>query len=232
MATYNQAGYLRQALDSIRAQTLPYNDFEVIVINDGSTDGTSEILRGYEGWIRLIERENRGLVASCNEGLGLARGCYFARLDSDDFVAPEWLECLVDASQANPKACCVYSDRYELCYGQWRYVKVQPNNLYTLQACGTLIRTNALRGAGGFRPFYWEEYDLYLRLRQVNEFAHVPRPLYMYRKHTDRMTYDVSKRLEGWLQLAREWGSDTLRSAGFDPDLNKALELLERKRTH
>jgi len=229
MATYNQATYLRQALNSLRAQTLSHDDFEVIVINDGSTDKTSEILWDYRGWIHLIERENLGLIASCNQGLSLARGCYFARLDSDDFVAPEWLECLVEALQSNSDACCAYPDRYEVHGDEWRYVKAQPGNLYSLEACGTLFRTDALRQVGGFRPYYWEEYDLYLRLRQVGEFAHVSRPLYMYRRHADSMTYAASTRLDGWLQLAREWGVDTLKSAGFDRDLDKALQLLEEE---
>lgn len=225
MATYNQARYLRQALDSLRAQTLSYDDFEVIVINDGATDETPEILQEYKGWIHLVERENRGLVASCNEGLALARGRYFARLDSDDFVAPEWLECLVKALQSGPDACCAYPDRYEVQGDEYRYVEAQPGNLYSLEACGTLFRTDVVKTVGGFHSFYWEEYDLYLRLRQLGTFIHLPQPLYMYRRHSDSMTHSASKRREGWLQLAREWGIDILKSVGFDPDLDEALQL-------
>lgn len=232
MATYNQAGYCRQALDSLGAQTLPSDDFEVIVINDGSADETSVILNEYTGWIRLLERDNRGLVASCNEGLALARGGYFARLDSDDSVVPEWLGGLVEALQANPAACCAYPDRYEVHDDERRFVGAEPGNLYSLQACGTVIRTDALRAVGGFRPFYWEEYDLYLRLREVGEFVHVAQALYLYRKHAGSMTHALSERLEGWVQLAREWGADTLRSAGFDRDLDKALRLFEAESTH
>jgi glycosyltransferase involved in cell wall biosynthesis len=229
MATYNQARYICQALDSLRRQTLPLSSFEVIVINDGSTDETLEILKDYRAWIRLIESKHQGLVASCNQGLGLARGSYFARCDSDDFVAPEWLECLIEAMETNPNACCAYPDRYEVDSDKWHYVKVQPGNIYSLEACGTLFRTRTLREVGGFRPFYWEEYDLYLRLRKEGDFIHIPQPLYMYRRYTESMTYDVSKRIKGWLQLAREWGTDTLRSAGFDHDLDKALQFLEKK---
>ncbi len=59
MATYNQCAYIRQALDSLKAQTLAAWDFEVIVVNDGSTDNTSKILDDYRGWIRVVEKENR-----------------------------------------------------------------------------------------------------------------------------------------------------------------------------
>ena len=230
VATYNQARYLRQALDSLRLQILPPDEFEVIVINDGSTDKTSEILQDYRGWIHLRERENRGLIASCNEGLAVARGHYFARLDSDDFVAANWLRCLAEAVELNPKACCAYPDRYEGEEETWHYVKAQSDNLYSLEACGTLFRTDVVRQVGAFRPFYWEEYDLYLRLRHQGEFVHVPQPLYMYRKHAASMTCDLSDRLEGWLQLAKEWGPDTLGSVGFDDELDKALQWLEEER--
>jgi len=222
-ATFNQAGYLREALDSLRRQSLPADAFEAIVINDGSTDDTSNVLKEYAAWAQIIEHENRGLVASCNEGLALACGRYFARLDSDDFVEPTWLAALLEAMESEPAACCAYPDRYELIEGRRRYVGADAANLYSLEACGVLIRTEAVRHVGGFRPFYWEEYDLYLRLRHAGLFLHVPQALYAYRKHSEAMTSVSAKRQQGWLDLAREWGSDTLRSAGVNPELDEAL---------
>src|SRR5689334_20413639 len=94
VAAYNQGSYLSQALDSLKAQTLSAQAFEVIVINDGSTDETASVLNKYP-WITRRDRENRGLVNTCNEGLQLARGAYFARLDSDDYAAPTWLASLL-----------------------------------------------------------------------------------------------------------------------------------------
>ena len=229
MATYNQCAYIRQALDSLKAQTLAAWDFEVIVVNDGSTDNTSKILDDYRGWIRVVEKENRGLVASCNEGLALSRGRYFGRVDSDDFVAPEWLERLLTVLQANANACCAFPDRYEIQGERRRRVRAEASNLYWLEACGTVFRTDLVRKAGGFRPFYWEEYDLYLRLRPYGDFVHVPEAIYMYRKHAGAMTEKASKRIEGWLELAREWGGSTLKSVGSNPDLTRALKLLEKE---
>lgn len=153
MPTFNQGEFVGEALESLRKQTLSEDEFEVIVINDGSTDETAKVLRDYRGWIHLVDRENKGLVHSCNEGLELARGRYFARADSDDFVEPAWLACLVEALRSNPAACCAYPDRYEVRDEVRCYVQVQADNLYSLESCGTVFRTDLLRRVGGVPRF-------------------------------------------------------------------------------
>lgn len=97
---YNVEAYVSQTLDSLAAQTLA--DFEVICINDGSTDATPEILHRYaglDGRFRVIDKENSGYGASMNKGLAEARGTYVAILESDDFFEPNALELLVDAAE-------------------------------------------------------------------------------------------------------------------------------------
>jgi glycosyltransferase involved in cell wall biosynthesis len=229
MATHNQGQFIRQALDSVFRQSIPAKSFEVIVINDGSTDDTTQILADYSTMARIISRENRGLVESCNEGLSVARGRYFARIDSDDYVDENWLSSLLEALNRHTDACCAVPDMYELRGTATTYVKLNPDNIYTLQACGTMFRTDQLRAAGGFRPFYWEEFDLYLRLRAFGPFIHVPQPLYIYRKHPGGMTHDFSRRLEGWAELAKSWGYDHLKSVGVHEDLDKASAMFETK---
>src|SRR5207253_1144088 len=91
MATYNHAAYIRQALDTLASQSFPRDSYEVIVVNDGSTDNTAKILQDYASWIRLVNQQNAGLVAACNTGLALAQGRYLCRLDSDDYVSADWL---------------------------------------------------------------------------------------------------------------------------------------------
>jgi glycosyltransferase involved in cell wall biosynthesis len=90
MPVYNTAEYLREAVDSIIGQTL--SDFEFLIIDDGSTDGSAEILDDYEksdDRIRVFHQENRGLAVSLNRGLRAAGGKYIARMDSDDISLPE-----------------------------------------------------------------------------------------------------------------------------------------------
>jgi glycosyltransferase involved in cell wall biosynthesis len=88
MSVYNNESYIREAVESVLNQS--FKDFEFIIINDGSTDRTREILTSYtDERIRLFDQENRGLTISLNRGLSLAKGSYIARMDGDDISDPE-----------------------------------------------------------------------------------------------------------------------------------------------
>lgn len=223
MATFNQAATLPETLRSLRAQTLAPERWELIIIDDGSTDATAEILRREAGTARVVRQENQGLPTACNRGLELAFGEYFTRIDSDDFAEPGWLETLVRALDSDRQAVCAVPDRREGSEHAWRTVPSEVDNLYSLIACGTLFRTQELRAAGGFRPLYWEEYDLYLRLRPRGRFLHVNQPLYGYRKNEAGMTADLQRRRQGWKELVKLWGVETLRTAGASQDLEQAI---------
>lgn len=106
MPAYNASRYVKAAALSILTQT--YRDLELIAIDDGSTDGTAEILEGIacsDRRVRLIIRENRGLVASLNQGLGLAQGALIARMDADDIAYPNRIATQVDIFDQCPKLC-------------------------------------------------------------------------------------------------------------------------------
>lgn len=111
---YNSAPYLKRALDSIRRQSMKH--YEVILINDGSTDSSRDILLSYcrkDARFRLIDQENSGVSAARNAGLKAARGEYIAFLDSDDFLAPFYLQRLYRAA--------VEFDADIVCCGFYRY---------------------------------------------------------------------------------------------------------------
>lgn len=101
LPVYNVAAYLPNCLDSIGRQT--YRDFEVIAVDDGSTDGSGRLLDGYEASfpLRRIHQENRGVSATRNAALDLATGDYVLMVDSDDCIHPRLLELAVSAAEAH-----------------------------------------------------------------------------------------------------------------------------------
>ena len=93
MSVFNGEPYLRESVESILSQT--FRDFEFIIINDGSTDGTADILTHYQRIdprLAVHHQQNKGLIDSLNTGCGLARGRYIARMDDDDVALPGRLE--------------------------------------------------------------------------------------------------------------------------------------------
>lgn len=216
--------FLPAALDSLLAQTLPRDKFEIIVVDDGSTDSTREVLARYAGQVTVLRQPKRcGLVPSVNRGLRRARGRYFIRVDADDEVAPDILQLGCRVLAANPDAAAVVSDHLEVRNGKRTRKKVDPRNLYTLIACGTMFPTRLLREIGAYREVYWEEYDLYLRIRERGELLYLPLPLYFYRKHAASMTHKMTERRQGWRELLGCWGAKKLRSAGVNPELETVI---------
>lgn len=104
MSVYNSEKYLAEAIESILNQT--FTDFEFIIINDGSTDSSLAIIESYmakDERVVLISRENKGLPASLNEGIAIAKGKYIARMDADDISLPERFQKQYDFMESNPK---------------------------------------------------------------------------------------------------------------------------------
>ncbi len=116
MSTYNRADKLKRVIESVLNQT--FDNFEFIIVNDGSTDGTREVLRSYQKRdkrIILVEnKENRGLIYSLNRGLALARGKYIARIDDDDEMLTRRLSRQTEYMEQHPEAAV-------LCTGYYAY---------------------------------------------------------------------------------------------------------------
>ena len=124
---YNVEEWVAEAVDSALAQTYPR--VEVVVVNDGSTDGTAEIIAGYGDRIVVVEQENRGLGAARNSGLRAAHGSLIGLLDADDIWLPERLDAVVPLLMARPEIGMVTSNSYVMegstptlkqCYGDRR----------------------------------------------------------------------------------------------------------------
>ena len=161
--TYNYGRFLDTAIQSVLKQTL--DDWELIVIDDGSTDDTPEILTTYRTHpkIRILRQENRGLNVTNNVALRIARGEYLLRLDADDFLDENILLVLSHVLDTKPEVGLVYPDYYRV-DEQGEIIEIvrrkkigEEVDLLDLPAHGacTMIRKEVLVEIGG----YFEEFD-------------------------------------------------------------------------
>jgi glycosyltransferase involved in cell wall biosynthesis len=216
VCTFNDEQTIGAAVESALAQTAPAR---VLVVDDGSTDGTPGVLARYHG-IRVARREqNRGLVFSCNEGLSLIETPFYVRLDGDDALEPGLVAALLGEASSSG-ANVVYTDRWEVMPDGSRVPRPLdgPLDVAMLVAAGTLFPAELVRSLGGYRDLFWEEFDLYLRLLESGgaRFAHVPEPLYSYTVGAHgRMTSSDEAAERGWRELREIWPAEVLERYGL-----------------
>ncbi|MDE3242947.1 MAG: glycosyltransferase family 2 protein [Nitrospirota bacterium] len=204
LPVYNGARYIREALDSVFAQT--FRDFEVICIDNGSTDETRSILEGYGERIRVLRRENRGPCGGRNEGVRKATAQYIAFLDHDDCWYPRKLEQQVAVLSAEPDAVLVLcnSDRMD---AEGRLLQVGATSAERatmgdsplgrlmeadqLLSSAILVRRDAFERAGMYdeelRGF--EDFDLCARLKREGRFVFLEEPGMCYRVHSASLSH-------------------------------------------
>jgi glycosyltransferase involved in cell wall biosynthesis len=242
--TYNRERFLRSCIDSALAQD--YSPFEVIVVDDGSTDGTRELCASYGARIRYFRKPNGGAASALNAGVGEMRGRWFKWLSSDDELEPGALEALVDEGERTG-AGVVFGDyriidaggrvmrehrerrfgsQEEFVVGLWRH--------FVGSASAAIISAPSLRAVGGFDETlrYAEDYDWWLRAALVQgvRFSYLPRTVARYRVHPGQVT--AQKLLETARLRARLKArvSRTLREGeGPDPRLRAYYSALTRR---
>jgi glycosyltransferase involved in cell wall biosynthesis len=198
MSVYNGADHVRQAIDSILAQSLP--DFEFIIVDDASTDSTLEVIHSYrDPRIILLENEsNVGLAESLNRGLAAAHGGYVARQDADDSSHPDRLFRQARYLDRHPKVGVVGSAA--------RWVDDEQNTLQIwpsgmdnpelqqrfIETCwlihgSTMSRRQCFEQADGYDATMrtGQDYDLWLRVSEIWDLASLPDVLYTFRRHQD-----------------------------------------------
>ena len=195
---YNGERFLAEALDSVLGQT--YTDFELIVVDDGSRDGSPAILDDYrrrDPRVRVLTKENGGIVDALNHGLDHARGDYVARMDADDVCLPHRFEVQVAYLDAHP-GCVLAGGLAEMIdeeggalgtssggrHARTRLDVFPPKVAVALHPLVT-IRRSALAEIGGYRHMFphAEDYDLYLRLARIGTIDNPDIVVLKYRKH-------------------------------------------------
>lgn len=194
--SYNRADYIAETIESVLAQTYP--SIEVIVIDDGSTDNTKEIVERYVPQVQYVYQENAERGASRNHGLRLAQGEYISFLDSDDLWLPEKLATDVEFIEARPNIGVVYTDALQIdSNGNYRKRlnagrhsgKVTEHLLrgnFILMG-SHLVRTDKAREIGGFNEDRElsgsEDWEFWVRLSTITEFAYNPMAFAKIRTH-------------------------------------------------
>lgn len=220
--TFNRADFLPQSLDSILAQTIP--PLEVIVIDDGSSDNTPEVLKSYDGRVQYIRKANGGKSTALNLGLAQVHGDYVWVMDDDNVALPFALERLVAPLESNPEygmSFCNYLLTGTLPDGRVDVANAVETPLPEFpdeqlfeallqHGCfigggALLVRTSVCRAVGPYDPalIRSQDFDMALRLSRIARAVRVACPTFYYRMHsgmrgtaTQRFTPD---------QMAKKW---------------------------
>jgi glycosyltransferase involved in cell wall biosynthesis len=198
--TYNRASYIQKALDSVFKQT--YRDFEVIVIDDGSSDNTKEVLQKYGNRIRYSYQDNHGISHARNTGIRNSKGDYIAFLDSDDYWLPEKLNRQIELFHTNPEygmvaSCCAsirldgsYRDKNRPGKSGWILKDLFQANF--IRTSSAVIKKDCFDRVGVFDEQLkeCEEYDLWLRIAAQFPIGFINESLAVYVDNPDGVSTD------------------------------------------
>ncbi|MFN7141023.1 MAG: glycosyltransferase family 2 protein [Limisphaerales bacterium] len=199
---FNSERYLAEALESIRRQS--FSDFELLLINDGSSDHSADIaqeMASKDSRIVLLHGDHRGGAQCRNDGISMAKGELIAMMDSDDVAEAERLAHQVRFLESNPECCAVGTQAIRIdpdgwAINTWRVPEEHEeiDNSHMRGISGQIIhpsvmmRKSFVQRVGGYRPGVAEDYDLFLRLAEIGRLANLPQALMQYRLHTKSTT--------------------------------------------
>jgi len=241
MSCYNGSRWLESAINSVLYQTLL--DFEFIIVDDGSTDNSLDIIKHYAGRdprIIVLAKSNTGLTDSLNRGIEIARGEWIARLDADDICEPTRLEIQLSVARNKPDVVFIGSDLIiidengnKLKY--YHYPVSHKSLLRNLRSSrkfpphsSAFFRADVVRSIGGYRPRIKmsQDEDLWLRLSEVGQLASVNEKLVRIRQHGDQISHDKSgrrQRIYSNVALTSYW----LRNYGMDDPVSADGKIFE-----
>jgi glycosyltransferase involved in cell wall biosynthesis len=235
--TYNRWPMVAEAVESVLEQA--YSFFEIIVVDDGSTDGTRERLKKYGSSVVIISRQRSGVAASRNYGVSIAQGRYVAFLDSDDLWRPQKLGIQTLFMEQHPEVQVCQTEEIWIRRG----ARVNPKakhakpsgdifrrslDLCLVSPSGVMMTKDLLNQVGGFDERFpvCEDYDLWLRIAKDHAIPLIPQPLVVKRGgHADQLSHSI-------------WGMDRyrvqslrnlLRSGLLGEKRRWTLETLHRK---
>jgi glycosyltransferase involved in cell wall biosynthesis len=198
MPVFNGLPFVRHAVQSVLDQTLA--DWQCVIVNDGSTDGTRDFLSSIrDDRFLILDQENAGISAAVNHGLTHCLGRYVARMDADDVALPTRLaeqvafldarpEVAIVGTQIAPLGNCGAGSSLRLPVEHGEIMSALLAGRHAMAHSTIMIRTDVLRAVGGYWSLsYGEEYDLMLRIGELAQLANLDRVLHHYRVHQASM---------------------------------------------
>ncbi len=219
--TYNRVDFLREAIESVLAQT--FKDIELIVVDDGSSDGTQELVASYKGMIRYIRQQNSGPSAARNNGIKNAIGRYIAFLDSDDIWLPEMLSKQVSMFTENPTAGLVATGYrlintvHELAepviMNKDELADARNGNLYMnfFATSSVMVNKVCFDKVGMFNETlnFAEDWDMWIRILQRYSFVYLPEVLMHYRVHAAKISAtSLQENIKSWQRVIKMHSSN------------------------
>jgi glycosyltransferase involved in cell wall biosynthesis len=207
---YNKGQWIGECIKSCLNQS--YKPYEIIVIDDGSTDNSPEVIQKYP--VKYIRQENQGVASARNKGLGCASGDYFLLVDADDKISPVYLEKTLGAMTGDTQV--VYTDVQMI--GEWDWEHKYSGNMEELKTAQCIPSTMALCDSRCIDPFgafdpteHYEDYGFWIRLAFIYQgglnFKHIPEPLCYYRRVKGSRIDELDKKREyGFNQLRERYG--------------------------
>ncbi|MEH2345419.1 MAG: CHAT domain-containing protein [Nostoc sp.] len=213
IVNYNRESYLEEAIASVLTQT--WQDFELLIWDDGSTDRSVAIANKYtqqDGRVRLVEAHHQGYTAALTAAINLTNGTYIGLVDSDDILAPTALAQTAKVLNCHPETGFVYTDylnidqdNFVIGYGHRCSIPYSQEGLLVnfMTFHFRLIRRSVYDRVGGINQSFpcAQDYDLCLRLSEVAQVRRVPEPLYLYRIHSQSIS--TTRRTEQMLWSKR-----------------------------
>lgn len=208
ICNYNNEAYLGRAIRSCLKQSLHKNQYEIIVVDDASTDNSGEVIESFGHLIRPVYlSENVGVAEASNVGIRCAQGSLVIRVDSDDYIKEHCLLFLSELLLSNPDLGFVYADHIRVDKEEKPMDRIVINTLDLLfrHGAGIMMRKSYLEALGLYDKTLRnaEDFDLLKRYLKNYDGYHLKLPLYNYRQHESNMTRDDAER-KRWEQIANE----------------------------
>ncbi|HUG15037.1 MAG TPA: glycosyltransferase [Thermomicrobiales bacterium] len=238
ITAYNNERFVAKAIESVLAQT--HSDFELILVDDGSTDGTLDILRRYEtrdARVRIVSHDNWGMARSANHAIELARSTWIVRMDADDVMMPNRIERQIAYVSDHPGIALASSLVHLIdAKGHVRWttssdlIDVDAFQRYRRQGKlmpifhpAAIVNKAVFQSIGGYRPQFWpaDDRDLLIRFAEQRHLMLIqPEPLLKYRVHAESVSSSATRHQYEMHRWARQC-EERRRHGALEPSLSE-----------